>query len=100
MEGNSPIKIGVLNFIGDDPRIPKYLNDIRVQLRAIQFDVAFTDAQRPNINSQFEIEQAIDKLVEESPDIIIGLLPGMPTDTDSENESLYDVLKSYMIGIV
>jgi hypothetical protein len=95
---NEPLKVGILNFIGDDSRIPSYLNDIRKQLRAIHFDVEFTDAERPNSKSQFEVEQAVDKLAQKSPNIIIVFVPGMPVDIDNEDDSLYIMLKGYMIG--
>jgi len=99
LEDNSPLKIGVLNFIGEDTRIRDYLFDISSKLHDIGFKIEFmTNAERPNPNSQYEIESSIDKLANEAPNIIIAFASGSPTDADDEeDDSLYNMVKAYTI---
>ena len=97
LEDNAPLKIGILNFIGEDTRIQSYLHDIRSQLRDIRFDVEFTSAKRPDSNSQYRIESAIDSLAEENPNIIMVFAPGSPTDEDDDEDNLYNMVKTYTI---
>lgn len=98
-QDNAPIKIGILNFIGEDERIRNYLSDIRKELRQCQFDVEFTTAERPDENSQYEIEQAVDRLRLQKPHMIIVFVAGTPYDNDNDDDNdLYQALKGYMVG--
>lgn len=86
------IRIGVLNLIGDNPSIPKYLDQLRQQFRDIHIDVAFTGAARPQVGSSYELQSAVSQLVTNSPDILAVLLPGFPNETDDEHD-LYNQVK-------
>lgn len=86
------IRIGVLNLIGDNPSIPKYLDQLRQQFRDIHIDVAFTGAARPQVGSSSELQSAVSQLVTNSPDILAVLLPGFPNETDDEHD-LYNQVK-------
>ena len=98
LEDNAPLKIGVLNFIGEDTRIQSYLHDIRSQLRDIRFDVEFTSAERPDADSQYQIESSIDRLTGENPNIVMVFAPGSPTDADDNEDNLYNMVKAYTTG--
>jgi hypothetical protein len=93
-----PIRIGVLNLIGDHPLGRQYLGAIREELRSINFEVEFTTVARATPQSQFELEKAIDSLAEDNPHIIMGILPASPhNNEDDRSDSLYSQLKSYLL---
>src|SRR5216684_2480709 len=65
-KGQTAIRIGVLNLIGDNPQIPKYLDQIRQQFRAIRIDVSFTGAARPQPGLLNTLHSGISQLVADS----------------------------------
>jgi hypothetical protein len=96
--GNAPIRIGIINFMGNDDRIRKYLSSIRNELNRIKFNVEFTAAERPAENSQYETEQAVDRLNRQVPHMIIVFASGSPSESEDDETDLYHTLKSYLIG--
>lgn len=88
----SIIRIGVLNLIGDNPSIPKYLDQLRQQFRDIHIDIVFTGAARPQVGSSSELQSAVSRLATDAPDILAVLLPGFPNETDDEHD-LYNQVK-------
>lgn len=90
--GSLPIRIGILNLIGDDQSIPAYLNLIRQRLYDVKYSVKFTTAQRPANGSQSKLEQAIGDLILSKPHIVMVLLPGVANR--EEEDSLYNRIKA------
>jgi len=97
-EEDGAIKVGVLNFMGEDERVRDYLIAIRQEIRQIQFDIDFTTAERPDEGSQYEIEQAVDRLQQQTPHMIMVFVPGTPNEGDDEDGDFYHILKGYMVG--
>lgn len=88
---NLPIRVGVLNMIGEDRSIPSYLNVIRQRLHDVQYPVKFTTAQRPEDSSHSKLEQAIQGLATEQPHIIMALVPG--SANREEEDTAYSRIK-------
>src|SRR5579859_900619 len=97
LASTAPLRIGVLNLIGENTAIRDYMAEIRKHLRSIGFSVEFTGAQRAGVNSQFEIGKAIESLQKDEPDVLLTFLPGSPSDEEGEN-SLYNRFKMVVVG--
>lgn len=95
--GDTAMRVAVLNLIGDKSSIPAYLKEIRKQLGEIHFKVDFTRAERPSPKSYREMEEAIDRLAEDQPHMILTLVPGDAGDGEGES-NLYMQLKGIMVG--
>ncbi len=91
---NSPIQIGIINFIGDKLQIKQYINTIRQRLLSYSFNVTFTGAQRPDPRSQYDIERAVDSLSKS--DILLVFMPGAAKEDDID-DSLYNRFKAVAI---
>lgn len=96
-EAAKPIRIGVLNLLGDNLEVRNYLARIRDELQKIRFTVEFTGAGRANVKSQLEIEQTISAVQANSPHVVLAFLPGSPAYEDIEDDNIYNQIKSYML---
>jgi hypothetical protein len=93
---NAPMRLAVLNMIGDNPSIPKYLNEIRKVLSEIRFKVEFTGAERPSPKVRLEIEKAVEQIREQKPHLVMVFVPGDAADGESHSD-LYLQLKSILL---
>jgi hypothetical protein len=96
LPAETPIRIAVLNLIGQKEQIQHYLAEIRKQLNEIYFRVDFVGAERPSAQSYREIDVAIDKLAQNAPHIVITFVPGDPGDGETDSD-LYLQLKTQML---
>lgn len=96
LSNGKPIRISVLNLIGGMQDIPNYMRDIRHRLRTIHFDVDFVGAERVATPSAAALENAIDRLAEAQPHILLVFLPGSPVDEENES-NLYNRVKGIAI---
>jgi len=93
----SSIRVGVLNLIGNNPEIPKYLDQIRQQFHNVRIDITFTGAARPQHGSSSELHSAISQLAADAPGILVVFLPGFPNETDDDHD-LYNQVKAATIA--
>ncbi|MHC4619373.1 MAG: Piwi domain-containing protein [Planctomycetota bacterium] len=94
---NAPIRIGIVDARETSERTTLAKN-IQDTLGKMRFQVKFVGNQRPARLSREEIEQAVNVLQAENPDILIALLPDSAGKDYSEDNWAYGMLKSLTLG--
>lgn len=93
-QGGALLHIGILDILGSANS--PFLDNLQSQLKSLGFSIQIVGKVQTNSGSRLEIDKAVTKLEQYSPDILLAFLPDQYDEDDED--STYFHLKSLSVG--
>ena len=93
-EEGAPIRVGVINALGSRS-LDNFWPGLQRELRSLRFESSIASTETVRETSRADLERAIERLMAESPDILLALFPD---EYDDDEDSAYNRFKSITVG--